>query len=479
MIRRSAWCRSVPALLVATFALAQGPQTEVLHGTVVDADGKPVAGATIELCRRPAEGFCCLDLPFSRQVVKVQTLKTGKNGTFATQVPRGEPFEVRLDDGVHAPIVRREVYGGEDLTLTLVAAPTLAITLIDENGKPVAGGVLEGWNDRHVRWIDGAIDDHGRWTSNRIPVGSWTLDIAPTLAMRPEWQKAVLVAGEITPLEFTLRSGVMVRGRVTDATTGKPIAGAKVGEGWTQDKFVMTDADGRYEMQGYGSPGYGELHVRIDGYCPSSVDLKISANATRDFALTPARAFTGRILGRDGAPAAGVYVAAVGEGLGTFDWSSAITDAEGRYRLPTVSPGTAHTLFVRTVDGTTLLADLPLMADADRTLPDVQLRAGQYVSGTLTDGDGKPVAGIEVTLAGSNPDRGTLLGIDGVSADRGRDYCIAQREMRSDSLGRVHFANVQPGAYQISWSSARERESTTIQVKAGVDPSPVAFTISR
>ncbi|MBK8098165.1 MAG: hypothetical protein IPK26_13720 [Planctomycetes bacterium] len=476
-------CRVVPLLLMATLAVAQGPQTEVLRGTVLDASGKPVAGANVELCRRHAEGFCCLDLPFSRQVTKVQTLKTGKNGSFATQVPRGEPFEVRLDDGVHAPIVRREVYGGEDLTLLLVAPPTLVISLVDEDGKAVPGGLLEGWNDRHVRWIDAAIDDHGRWISNRVPVGSWTVDIAPALAMRPEWQKINLVAGETTPMELTLRPGVTVRGRVTEVGTGKPIAGATVGEGWTQDKFVVTDADGRYEMRGYGAPGYQEMYVRREGYCPTMIDLRLAADAERDFQMAPARAISGRILGAGGAAAAGVYVAAVGgagEGMGnTFDWSSGITDGEGRYRLSTVAPGVAHTLFVRAADGTTLLADLPVLADADVNLPDVQLRAGQYVGGTLTDGDGKPVAGIEVTLAGCNPDRGTLLGLEGVQGDRGRDYCIAQREMRTDSFGRIHFANVQPGTYQIAWSHATERESTTIEVRAGVDPAPVAFTISR
>lgn len=479
MARRPSWCRSVPLSLVTTIAVAQGAQTEVLRGTVVDAEGKPVAGAVIELYRRSAEGFCCLDLPFSRLVKRLETLKTGKNGSFATQLPRGEPFEVRLDDGVHAPIVRREVYGGEDLALALVAAPTLAITLVDANGKPCPGGSLEAWDARRVHWIEAAIDEHGQWHSSRIPVGTWTVDIAPALAMRPEWQRVLLIAGETTRLELTLQPGITVRGRVTEAGTGKPIAGARVGEGWTQDKFVRTDADGRYEMCGFGSPGYGDLHVRIDGYCPGSVQLKADAELVSNFELAPARAFTGRILGRDGAPAIGVYVAAVGGRDDVFDWSSAVTDAEGRYRLPTVSPGTAHTLFVRTADGATLLADLPVLTDADRNLPDVALRSGQYVGGTVTDDDGRPVAGVEVSLTGCNPDRATLLGLQGVAADRGRDYCIAQREMRSDSLGRIHFANVMPGAYQLTWTSGNARASTAIEVKAGADPEPVSFTVSR
>ena len=51
--------------------------------------------------------------------------------------------------------------------------------------------------------------------------------------------------------------------------------------------------------------------------------------------------------------------------------------------------------------------------------------------------------------------------------------------MRTDSLGRIHFANVQPGTYEIAWNTATERETTTVEVTAGADPEPVAFTISR
>jgi protocatechuate 3,4-dioxygenase beta subunit len=469
---------SCAAVFAAAAALAAQAPTDVLRGTVTDDTGAPAAGMTVEVRRRLGEGFSCLDLAVAYSLQPVKTLRTGKNGSFAAQLTRGVPFDVFVDDGVHAPIRRSAVYAGEDLALQLVAPARATLALRDAAGAPSPGGSLLAWDAQRVHWIAGSIDAQGRWQSERLPPGPMTFDISPASARRPEWTKVELTAGATTPLEFALEPGCILRGRVTDVTTSKPIAGARIGEGWTMDKFVVSDADGRYEMRGYGSPGYGEVRVTADGYGPSQWRVDPRAEPIeRDFALAPGCEVSGRIVDPSGKPVVGAYVAAVGGdftgGDVTHDWSSARTDAEGRYRLRGLRATVPHTLLVRADGWATLVGDMAAVGPMPLQLPDVTMRTPRYVSGVVVDGDGKPVVGLDVSLSGANADRAQLLGTakgPGCSAEG--DYCIAARTMRTDSLGRIHFADLPAGSYGLDLG--REgRQSAQIDVVADRDPEPL------
>lgn len=471
---------AIPAL--AGLLAAQQPlPRDVLQGTVTDAAGAPVANATLEVHRRDAQGFHCLDLVHSRATQRVQVLRAGKNGTFATQLPRGVPFELHVDDGVHAPIVRREVYAGEQVALQVVDAAHVTLVLRDQAGKPCPGGRLEAWDAEHVRWADGAIDREGRWASDRLPPGPLLLDIAPAVAQRPEWRTVELEAGVTTPVEFVLEPGCTLRGRVTDKATGQPIAGARIGEGWTMDKFVESDADGRYEMAGYGAPGYGNVRVTAAGYGPQLRLVKRDdAGVPADFALEPGFEVRGRITDATGKPVAGAYVAAVGGGFSsssgtTHDWSSATTGPDGTYLLRGLRLQHAHGLLVRFDGAATLVFDLPEPTHGTLALPDIALRTARYVTGLVETPDGAPRPGVTVALNGCNSDRPTKLGAS--RHDPSADYCIAVRSMRTDSLGRIHFADVPPGTYVLRVEAPGADGTVTIEVPEGRDPDPVRIQL--
>src|SRR5262245_56154301 len=172
-----------PVLLVGVLAwpcaaAAQDPlPTDVLRGSVALPDGRPAAHVALELRQRDAEGFNCLDLPYAHATRLVQKLVTGKTGTFAVQVPRGVPFELWLDDGEHAPIVRHQVFGGEDVAVQLTAPATLAVVLKNEDGTPAAGGTLDCWDAQRARFLGGTIDAQGQYHGDRLPVGALTLSI--------------------------------------------------------------------------------------------------------------------------------------------------------------------------------------------------------------------------------------------------------------------------------------------------------------
>jgi protocatechuate 3,4-dioxygenase beta subunit len=301
-----------------------------------------------------------------------------------------------------------------------------------------------------------------------------TFDIAPASAERPQWQKLTLEAGVTTPIELQLLPGCILRGRVTDQDTGKPIAGARIGEGWTMDKYVETDADGRYEMRGYGSYGYGEVRVTAPDYGPQLRRLPKQADGvTADFALQRGCEVTGRTVDAAGKPVAGAYVAAVGfSGDGTFDWSGSTTDADGRYRLRGLRHEVEHALIARADGFASLVGDLPSLRPEPTALPDVTLRPARYVSGVVVDAEGKPVAGVQVWLRGNNADRAQLLGGADGGDTHGADYCIAVREMKTDSLGRIHFADVAPGSYQLLQRDGQSEQLRAVEVLAERDPEP-------
>lgn len=72
---------SFAAGLLAGALLAQAP--EPLVCTVRDPDGKPVAGAVVEVWRRLGEGTVILDLEYANAEKRVARMQTGKNGGFA------------------------------------------------------------------------------------------------------------------------------------------------------------------------------------------------------------------------------------------------------------------------------------------------------------------------------------------------------------------------------------------------------------
>ncbi|GAB6043728.1 hypothetical protein JCM17961_44080 [Endothiovibrio diazotrophicus] len=76
----------------------------------------------------------------------------------------------------------------------------------------------------------------------------------------------------------------MVSGRVTDAFTGAPLAGATLSV--AGDASVVTDATGYYQFTGL-VPGSAGIAVEAAGYLAASVSLATGSVERIDFALSP------------------------------------------------------------------------------------------------------------------------------------------------------------------------------------------------
>jgi protocatechuate 3,4-dioxygenase beta subunit len=154
----------------------------------------------------------------------------------------------------------------------------------------------------------------------------------------------------------------------------------------------------------------GSMPGMIEG--PKSTEVTPTSGEVV-FRVPTAVVVAGRVLGPDGAPVAGARVQSFGFGIG--GGGGAVSDAEGRYRLPVTTFGQ--------VGGAMLIARAPgfvqppaaMMvtgkADANRVIAhDVKLERAAVVTGRVVDREGKPLAGTLLDLRSGGEDDMAGLG---------------------------------------------------------------------
>ncbi len=215
--------------------------------------------------------------------------------------------------------------------------------------------------------------------------------------------------------------------RAVDADTGRPVAGAAVEFGmeqhvddageqnwaWLEQGKATTDADGRFVVlvpEKYlpdpaprrvvharatiAHPGYVTYFDTADTREIASKGVSAASPEFVAVRLVPARTLTGRLLGPEGKPRAGVSIYKQYD-LNNYprDAETPKTDADGRFRAK-VPVKAALKLEFRAAEAARNYVDVP----ADRTdLGDVRLARGVRVVGRVVDADGAPVPWISVT----------------------------------------------------------------------------------
>lgn len=183
--------------------------------------------------------------------------------------------------------------------------------------------------------------------------------------------------------------------------------------------------------------------------------------------LHPAGAITGRVTdAASGAPLAGAHIGAQkvdGSDFVTGGYSSAVTDADGRYTILGLSPGQYNALFSgpRGDKHKVAVAREAVLVEARKTASaDFQALEGQRLGGIVLDAERKPLADCHV-------------GYYGPARPRSGAACMM---VKTDTQGRFHF-HVPPGAsylYVAEGKRVRGPESArTLGVTAGFDEAVV------
>jgi RNA polymerase sigma factor (sigma-70 family) len=278
-------------------------------GNALDADGKPVPGARINLQPRSERGN------FERVIGEHRGPIANSRGEFEITGIRPGQYYASLEGaeaeaGIHLAIATDEPQEPEGELVTIEAGKTVRKDLqqkprasiggiVKEGGKPapgvklslVAKGAPEFFGQGATR-----TDEHGIFTIDKVAPGDYTLLIDPPGAPMPTRRAVTLLPRAEQRVTIDLPTGA-IEGRVTDKTTGKPIAGVTIsamveesaaggdppqvtrtvmvtatadedGSGIQAFSFgggaepVRTDADGRYRLRYVGA---GRYRISIKG----------------------------------------------------------------------------------------------------------------------------------------------------------------------------------------------------------------------
>jgi RNA polymerase sigma factor (sigma-70 family) len=467
-----------------------------INGRVLDLQGKPVPGATVRIIAlyQPRKGDLA---PFveglqeRKEGYAVQNdllqgllawhdkdlsdayplLTTGADGRFQLKnIGRERLVRLRLEGPTIAtgfinvmtrpggritvPEWKRNPEGGVmtyyGVTFDHAAAPTkpvIGVVRDQDTGQPLAGAVIEsymivGSNISGRTEMRTVTDKDGRYRLTGLPKGQGNQLRAGPPAGEPylmSIQKMADTPGlEPVVVDFKLKRGVWITGKVTDKATGQPVPAQieyavfddnphrKDAPGLTFDHHMRNrPKDGSFRFVGLPGHGlvaaraWGDRHLLASGaeeikgiteqgyfntyphllfpiHFHRLVELNAGKDAesvTCDLVLDPGRTVTGTVLGPDGRPLAGARVS----GLRAYGHGAAYWENEplktSEFTVAGLTPGRRRLLIL--LHEGKRLAGSQVVRGEEQGAVTIKLEPWGTVTGRLVTADGTPMARAE------------------------------------------------------------------------------------
>jgi protocatechuate 3,4-dioxygenase beta subunit len=371
--------------LERTVVLAPGAP---LGGTVVDADGHAVAGATVlvveALVSATAEATSDASGRWRAGLLAAGTYRVQAR---APGRARGPWNEVVLDGAAPAA----------DVVVALGRGGRIRGEVVDERGAAVAGALCEanGGDDGDEELV-ARTDADGVFELTGVPAGSYEV-LARTELRASRVEEIDVEEDEVATVRLVVEPSE-VAGRVL-RPDGSPVRGAEVGVRDDPRYGDVTDRDGQFEL-GALPPGRHVVEVAEDGRAAGSRRTRAGDTEVVIRCQAPAT-LTGRVL-LAGQPM--TWFAMLVAPCSRFSFVGEATGfhaEDGRFAFPVpqpgdldvvlAGPGTARrSLTARVVPGQ--------MVD----LGDIELERGRTIRGRVVDADGRPAAGAIVTIGGDS-----------------------------------------------------------------------------
>jgi RNA polymerase sigma factor (sigma-70 family) len=295
----------------------------------------------------------------------------------------------------------------------------------------------------------------GRFELRDAPPGSYHVFLDDTIRVLKNMPVIVNVQPGTTEarVNFTVDAGASVSGRISDKETGIAVPGAGVYVAAVKDgqnsvtgcsgNEAYTDRNGRYFFEGL-RPGKYRLFLEpeitvCDAAGKSQYTMKLNGSESIDFAVTGRERLenidfplllggapiSGVVRDADGRPAAGVRV----EAATRRDRQDTETQKDGTFILRGLAAAPDCRILARTdKEASEFVGPLTLPEEGLKDIQ-LQLRPGGVVRGTLTDGQGMPLA------------KNTLNAMSGFNVGTG---CST-----TDKDGAFQFDALPEGSYEV------------------------------
>jgi RNA polymerase sigma factor (sigma-70 family) len=332
-----------------------------IHGRLFDVQGRPAQGVEVSVesmgtivagspdtSLAEPEGPFFIEIQSGNLSAWPRPVKSDADGRFTIH---GAGRNLRVGISIDHPRFARQrthidtVGSSEAKNVTMAVEPARIfsgrVTYAD-SGKPAPHALVDisiQGDDGSSFWAgDFETDSHGRFRANpgsgrRYFLSAFPPEREPYLNVekRAEWPGGAIEHS----IDLALPRGILVRGRVTEEGSGKPIAGARLGYVSNPDRDLQsgawnsraaTAADGSFEFGVMPAPGYltvlgpGEDYVlkdigrhmaragqpggeRMYAHAFHLLDLK-PGSASLEVAVTlrPSAVATARVVGPDGQP---------------------------------------------------------------------------------------------------------------------------------------------------------------------------------
>jgi len=414
-----------------------------IRGRVVDARGKPIAGAQVWV--EPAGESAGYSTPADRALSR-------DDGSFRLPEPMwirhsAERVEVMvgafhgsLAVGRAGPFLRPPGgRGWTELDIVLGDGVALEGAVTGRDGAPVSGARVTagppagGGRERKLGWMLASrstyTDRKGSYRLDRLEAGPAEVAVQ-ALGYAPSRLALDLAPG--VRGDIVLKAGLPIRGRVVDAA-GAPLEGAEVTA--AEDGSVTpgmptafgsrmelrarggvggarTDAEGRYEIAHLQDGSY-TLIARASGHEASEAGGVRAGEEAPDIALARFSALRGAVAGPDGIPVTSFKVDLIdrahrAEQVERGDWrvgsqgEVAFVDIQGRFLYDGLRPG-EYDVVVHAPGCLAFLGEVSLDAGEEAQL-EVRLARGARLEGVLRDAaGGRPVPDAMVTCTRQIP----------------------------------------------------------------------------
>ena len=466
----------------------------VLAGRVVDPEGNPVAGATVDAWTRyprneattDAEGRFAVPNLDGGGKPDVKVTAPGRTPVYVPQQPFGEDIEYVLGDDTYLEGVVAKPDG----------TPAAGVEVLAQHGPINGNGVRIG-----EVTFSAKTDFDGRY---RLYAPALTYEMQVVAAGVGFAREAGVAARGATTWDATLKRGATLRAEVRDAVTGEPFEGLCLYT-WQKPKFsAVSDRDGVLLLEGlpdgerefdvcFGEPtrenlmsgrphgpmgrwwspeamkkwereevAGGRFQRNLDGLTFEIPEdgLDVTIEVERGVTLS------GRVTDPDGDPVEGVTVAPAKTGSGnslTGDTRySVTTDADGRYESVIPAPKDAKVNLVAHDGG----------YDEWRTWANARGEA-------FSADPGETVPGMDFTLARPGMIRGRVEGaavgteVRAVPTDgRSHRYYVPTGRTLEDGSFEIRFVSpgeqmVQVAPFWLDPTQAPEGSSRTVTIDEG------------